>query len=286
MKALIIDEPWIGLILRGEKTWEMRRTACHQKGQIALIRKGSGQVVGVANCAGSLPALADADAYRAAEPRHRIPVDRQAQAFADGWRTPWVITSARPLDRPVAYAHRSGAVIWINLDPMVAEAVAAQAGALHASVRDLQAHPRSSASDELRTPAASSLPGKRTLIRGWIDGNVAHLPLSEANIANRHFYLRSILEFFPPEAVGGSDKTQTADRLLTVRYQPGLTVDTDIAGPNRDSLQKRSSHLFFRDRASVRDFFVRSGARGGDTLIIRRELRNTYTVTLEKLPAA
>ncbi|CAO4172090.1 hypothetical protein [Methylorubrum aminovorans] len=285
MKALIIDEPWIGLILRGEKTWEMRRTACHQKGQIALIRKGSGQVVGVADCEGSLPALADADAYRAAEPRHRIPVDRQAQAFADGWRTPWVIKNARPLDRPVAYAHRSGAVIWVNLDPMVAEAVAAQAGALHASVREVQAHSCSSASDDLRTPAASSVPGKRTPIRGWINGNVAHLPLSEANIANGHFYLRSILEFFPPEAVGGSDKTQTADRLLTVRYQPGGTVDTDIAGPNRGNLQKRSSHLFFRDRASIRDFFARSGAQGGDTLIIRREPQNNYTVTLEKLSA-
>ncbi|KQQ15546.1 hypothetical protein ASF59_14570 [Methylobacterium sp. Leaf121] len=284
MKALIIDEPWIGLILRGEKTWEMRRTACHQKGQIALIRKGSGQVVGFADCEGSLPALADA--YRAAEPRHRIPVDRQTQAFADGWRTPWVITNARPLDRPVAYAHRSGAVIWVNLDPMVAEVVAAQAGALPVSVWEVQAHPCSSASDELRTPAASSIPGKRTPIRGWIDGNVAHLPLSEANIANGHFYLRSILEFFPPEAVGGSDKTQTADQLLTVRYQPGLTVNTDIAGPNRDSLQKRSSHLFFRDRASIRDFFARSGARGGDTLIIQRDSPNIYTVTLEKLPAA
>ena len=29
MKGLIIDEPWIGLILQGKKTWEMRKTACH-----------------------------------------------------------------------------------------------------------------------------------------------------------------------------------------------------------------------------------------------------------------
>ena len=87
---------------------------------------------------------------------------------------------------------------------MAAEAVAAQAGALHTSGLEGQTNLRSSASDELRTPAASSIPGKRTPIRGWIDGNVAHLPLSDGNIANGHFYLRSILEFFPPEAVGGS----------------------------------------------------------------------------------
>jgi len=110
MKALIIDAPWIELILRGEKTSQMRRPACHQKGHIALIRKGSGSVVGVADCAGLLPALADATAYRAAEPKHRFPVDRQAQAFADGWRMSWVITNARPLDRPVAHAHQPGAL--------------------------------------------------------------------------------------------------------------------------------------------------------------------------------
>jgi ASCH domain-containing protein len=48
MKGLIIDEPWISLILQGEKIWEMRKTACHHRGRIALIRKGSGQVVGIA----------------------------------------------------------------------------------------------------------------------------------------------------------------------------------------------------------------------------------------------
>ena len=46
MKALIVDEPWISAILRGEKTWEMRKTGCNLRGSIALIRKGAGHVVG------------------------------------------------------------------------------------------------------------------------------------------------------------------------------------------------------------------------------------------------
>jgi hypothetical protein len=49
VKGLIIDEPWIGLILLGNKTWEMRKTACHHRGRIALIRKGSGRIVGTAD---------------------------------------------------------------------------------------------------------------------------------------------------------------------------------------------------------------------------------------------
>ena len=49
MKALVIDEPWITAILKGEKTWEMRKRNCKIRGEIALIRKGSGLVVGTAH---------------------------------------------------------------------------------------------------------------------------------------------------------------------------------------------------------------------------------------------
>lgn len=127
MKALIIDDPWIGLILKGQKTWEMRRTACKHRGPIALIRKGSGQVVGTAMVTGCRPALADAAAYAAGEPFHRVPPARQPQAFAGGWRTPWVLSEARPLARPVPYAHPAGAVIWVNLGEAVAAQVRADA---------------------------------------------------------------------------------------------------------------------------------------------------------------
>ena len=57
MKALIVDEPWISAILRGEKTWEMRKTGCNLRGSIALIRKGAGHVVGVAEVTDCLPLL-------------------------------------------------------------------------------------------------------------------------------------------------------------------------------------------------------------------------------------
>jgi hypothetical protein len=41
MKGLVIDEPWISLIISGEKTWEMRSRNTVVRGRIALIRKGS-----------------------------------------------------------------------------------------------------------------------------------------------------------------------------------------------------------------------------------------------------
>jgi hypothetical protein len=126
VKGLIIDEPWIGLILSGQKTWEMRKTACHHRGPIALIRKGSGLVVGTAEIADSLPSIEDASEYARAESQHRIPPNRQPAVFGDGWRTPWVLRNVQTLIEPIAYTHPNGAVIWVNLDDDVRAAIEAQ----------------------------------------------------------------------------------------------------------------------------------------------------------------
>jgi hypothetical protein len=126
LKALIVDEPWMSHILKGDKTWEMRKTQCKIRGPVALIRKGSGQVVGIAEVIGSLPPITSLAEFAAAEPKHRIPPVRQPRSFADGWRNPWVLAKARPLARPVPYRHPSGAVIWVNLEPRVVEQIEAQ----------------------------------------------------------------------------------------------------------------------------------------------------------------
>jgi hypothetical protein len=126
MKALIIDEPGISKILRGEKIWEMRKTGCRLRGRIALIKKGSGHVIGVAEVIDSRPPLCTREAYAAAELYHRVPPARQVQAFNGGWRTPWVLANARKLPRPVPYKHPPGAVIWVNLEPESAAKVEAQ----------------------------------------------------------------------------------------------------------------------------------------------------------------
>lgn len=127
MKALVVDEPRIGAILKDAKSWEMRKGVYRFRGPIALIRKGSGQVVGIAEVTNWRPPLTTPATYVEAEPRHGMPPARQARAFADGWRTPWVLANARPLARPVPYKHPSGAVIWVNLGPDTAAKVEAQA---------------------------------------------------------------------------------------------------------------------------------------------------------------
>jgi hypothetical protein len=57
MKGLVIREPWIDMILDGAKTWELRTQRTTVRGEIALIRKGTGQIEGVAHLVDSLPQL-------------------------------------------------------------------------------------------------------------------------------------------------------------------------------------------------------------------------------------
>jgi len=127
IKGLIIDTPPIDNILSGRKTWEMRSTATKQRGPIALIRKGSGRVVGVAEIIDSIGPLSEADLL-ANHDKHLISEDRIKSGAVAKWKHAWVLRNARPLERPVSYIHPSGAVIWVNLGTEEVASIARQAG--------------------------------------------------------------------------------------------------------------------------------------------------------------
>ena len=123
MKGLIIREPWIGMIMDGSKTWELRTQHTTVRGEIALIRKGTGQIVGVADLIDSLPQLGP-QALAESVQFHGVPPSEQASVIANGWLFPWLIVNARPLSSPVPYLHPSGAVTWVNLDSGVTQSIA------------------------------------------------------------------------------------------------------------------------------------------------------------------
>jgi hypothetical protein len=234
MKGLIIDEPWIGLILRGEKIWEMRKTACHHRGRVGLIRKGSGQVVGVADVVASLGALSSPLAYAEAEPKHRIPPERQHKAFSDGWQIPWVLSNARPLISPVPYKHPFGAGIWVNLGDDVHSDVEAQVSSAGNQMfapksdtvvlnvlNDCRAQPRPSllrrlfsrrqatAVEPIKAAPATSNDAAPLLHNG--EPMTYHIvKVTGGNVRNNHIYLP--LDFFPADVVGGSNKAAFRDR--------------------------------------------------------------------------
>lgn len=263
MKAIIIDEPWISLILSGQKTWEMRKGVCKLRGAVALIRKGSGQVVGVARIVNSLHPLESADAYAEAEPQHRIPRARQDVARRDGWTTPWVLADARPLTDPIFYRHPYGAVIWVNLDPEVAAAISAQIDLPAGDGGQIGRVKPSAPVFTGEVQGSQALPAELA-VRPSAEHRI--VTVTGGNLRNNHIYLP--LEFFPAEAIGGKNKAEVAPRQLTVTFRPGSVAFTDIDGTKR----------IFRSRAEVGDFLARAGVVEGDQVAITRDAQYTYSI--------
>lgn len=107
LKGLVIRQPWIGMILRGEKSWEMRPDPWRFRGQVALIQQGSGTVVGLAEMVDDLPPLSEED-LRSTFEKHRIPSDQIGEAISKRWVRPWVLANVSTLQQPVRYKHTSG----------------------------------------------------------------------------------------------------------------------------------------------------------------------------------
>ena len=114
-KALIIDTPHIDNILSGIKSWEMRSKKTKIRGHVALIRKKSGTIIGIAEITDSLEPLSDKEML-ASKAKHRIDDETLADPRTIKWRFPWVMANAKKLRNPVPYEHPNGAVIWVALD--------------------------------------------------------------------------------------------------------------------------------------------------------------------------
>jgi len=111
-RALIIDRFWLHLILNNLKTWEMRTSPTNIRGEIGLIEKGTGLIIGKCSLIDSLPAI-PFDQYFNHIPRHRI---TRGDGVAHKWRYPWVLDDVEQFDEPIPYEHPRGAVIWVRLN--------------------------------------------------------------------------------------------------------------------------------------------------------------------------
>jgi len=294
-KALIIDQPWIDLILSGRKTWEMRGTGTSHRGPFGLIRKGSGQVVGVARLTGCGTALSVPEMVASID-RHHIPEHTIRSGFVSKWTTPWHLADARPLLNPVPYRHPSGAVTWVNLAPEVMDAIAAQLGADPAAQPMVAEPPRARLGPETplavtRVPMIPRRPRPPTLQQP-AEFELAPQPIAmpaaaaqashrgsallgeteitEGNLKNNHFYLRSFLHRFPDTLVGGRDRPTPI--LATVEAEGMAPAQMDIC----------PRHRFFRDRSWTRRFFESQDAAPGDRLRVSEIAPLRYHVSLVK----
>jgi hypothetical protein len=102
----------------------------------------------------------------------------------------------------------------------------------------------------------------------------ASVRLTGGNIRNGHIYLRPVKHLLPDEVIGGPNAAMAANTVLSVTFEPGSTITTDIAGDK----------MILRQRAPVREFFAAAGARENDHVVIERT--GTYSLKVSLLPAA
>ena len=113
-RALVIADPWIDLILSGQKTWEMRSRRTNIRGKIGLIRKGSGLIVGeceIVDCWSHCFTHEDLVGHH---DKHMI----DDADMLRKWPVVWVIKNAIKWSHPKPYKHPPGAVSWVKIGGM------------------------------------------------------------------------------------------------------------------------------------------------------------------------
>lgn len=286
-RGLIIADPWIGYILDGTKTWEMRSTSTSHRGWFGLIRKGSGQVFGFARLIGCGEPLTQAEMI-AAHDHHRIPEGMIRSGSVKKWIVPWKLADVRVFAEPVPYVHKSGAVTWVNFDPEVRTVLARRFLETRATPDrelgcgiDADETAATSGSRELLIPIGKmnrATPVKKRErspappMTQTPDTLVGKSVLSGGNIRNNHFYLTEFLHRFPADCIGGANKASRAPRQFLIDWGGPTPVHTDIDQTKR----------VFRARGWVGNFFASTNAAEGDIVVVERSGSHSFRVRLEK----
>ncbi len=288
-KGLIVADPWIGYLLDGSKTWEMRSKPVSFRGWFGLIRKGTGAVYGVARLIDVRPALS-VEQMTAANDKHRIPEEMIRSGQVAKWTTPWILSDVRRLPLPVPYSHPYGAVSWVKLAPSVTEAISAQ---LEPTVAEecVESVPadgdtarttsgQTAASPQLQERAVKSPTTNPVEISVTANASstrtgklICEVEINEANLANDHFYLRSFLHLFPNDIIGGSNTSQLARREARIDWGGPEPAFSDIDGVR---------HKFFRRRGWIKRFYQLNRARPGDFVSVEEIAALSYKVRLRK----
>jgi hypothetical protein len=112
MKGLLIKSPWIDKILNGEKTWEIRGSNTNIRGKIALIKSGSGTILGTVEIVDSI--RLPFDKYQSGEKYHCVPTCKRTHELYKNTHA-WIMRNPVKFEEPIGYKHPMGAVIWVNL---------------------------------------------------------------------------------------------------------------------------------------------------------------------------
>lgn len=115
-RGLIIRPEPLENILAGRKVWEMRNRAINIRGTIALVKKGSKAIYGVASIVDSHGPVSRAE-MTAHRSKHLISEERLDHPDYAKYRYAWVLDNVRRLKTPIPYVHKGG-VQFVTLDEL------------------------------------------------------------------------------------------------------------------------------------------------------------------------
>ncbi|WP_273786544.1 ASCH domain-containing protein [Brucella intermedia] len=253
-KGLVIDAPWISLILSGQKDWEMRSTGTSHRGWFGLIWKGMGSVYGIARLAGAGDPMSPQEMIEAFE-HHRIPEEMIRSGAVAKWNRPWFLTDVIRLPTPVRYKHPNGAVTWVELSENVSLAIKDQIAVLREAL--LEPVPIATLNADGTQPSAK-----------W--RQIGESVLTQGNIDHNHIYLRQFFDRFPKDVVGGPNRAARASRDISITWDGGPLVITDLDG----------SKKLFRARGWIGSFFRYNNARAGDCVVVEQGAAYCYRVRI------
>jgi len=101
----------------------------------------------------------------------------------------------------------------------------------------------------------------------------SYLTITQSNIDHSHMHLTRVMQLFPADVIGGSNKMNSAPKTVCVHWG-GDTVDTDIAG---------DKHMF-RRRGWVRRFFEANRIMAGDRVLLEQLGPYVYRVSKDSGP--
>lgn len=115
MDGLIVKPQWGKMILRGQKTWEIRGSNTTHRGRHYLIYGGTGKVYGEFDLLDS-QALTEKE-FNDNTDKHRLPVEYLWRSdLLKRYKKPfkWIVGNTKLYDTPIPYIHPRGAVIWVK----------------------------------------------------------------------------------------------------------------------------------------------------------------------------
>jgi hypothetical protein len=118
-RGLVIGEEPLERILVGRKFMELRSSHNRQIGPIALIKKGSGRIYGVATITDSVGPM-DFKTFVQNSPAHGVRKNRLQEVFDKNWRIGWRLDNVWRLVEPVVYAHRGMSRVTLDQDVIYA----------------------------------------------------------------------------------------------------------------------------------------------------------------------